>query len=226
MKNVIFILSFLLIFLTSCSNEEIDINTRSGFSIQQRSTENKSTNDTKNIVNPLEGNIEFTKVIMGVRNIELKTNTKISGNKKFDFEGPYQFNVLTGTSTPPIEPVSMEPGIYHKVAFEFANVLQSGNSFEIYGTFVNKKFSFDFEYTTDMEGVFEIKNKKGIEQIEGDIAQFILYLDLKGLFIGADINNISFENNIVKINASSNTELASVVKNNLQEVMDFERELD
>ncbi len=77
-----------------------------------------------------------------------------------------------------------------------------------------------------MEGLFEIKNKKGIQQIEGDISQFIIYLDLRGLFIGADINNISFEDNMVKINASSNPELASVVKNNLQKVMDFERKLD
>jgi len=227
MKNIIFILSLMVIFLTACSNEDLEINSKSSFSIQQRSTVNKPTNDTKNIVNPLKGDISFSKAIMGVRNIELKIKTKSSNkNNKFDFEGPYQFDVLEGTSTPAIVPIYMEPGIYHKVEFELANVLPSGNSIEIYGTFVSEQFSFDFEYTTDMEGIFEIKNKIGIQQFEGDISQFILTLDLKGLFIGVDTNNIRFENNIVKINASSNPELAIVLNDNLQKVMDFGREDD
>lgn len=227
MKNVIFILSLMLFSLTSCSDEEIGSYTKSGFSIQQRTTVNKPANDTKQTVNPLIGNITFTKVLMGVQNIKLKTNNKTKDkNEKFDFEGPYQFDVLTGTSTPTIKPIFMEPGIYHKISFELSNVLPSGNSFEIFGTFINDQFSFDFEFTTSIEGVFDIINKKGLEQFEGDISQFILYLDLKGLFIGADISYIRFENNIVKINASSNPELTSLLENNLQKVMEFEREFD
>jgi len=227
MKNVIFVLSLMLIFLTSCSNEDINLNTRSGFSILQKTTANKSTNDTKNIVNPLMGNIIFSKVHMGVRNIEIKNKNQISdNNNKINFIGPYQFDILEGFSTPTIEPIFIEPGIYDKVVFDLSRVLPSGNSIEIYGTFVSELFSFEFEYTTEMEGVFEIKNKKGLQQFEGDVSQFILYLNLEELFKGVDINNIQFENNIVKINALSNSVLASTIKNNLQNVMDFERELE
>jgi hypothetical protein len=231
MKKLIYFAAFFMITLISCSEDDPSVNTMTGFSIQQKTTLNKSTNKSKTLVNPLNGSITFTKVLIGVNNISIEQRDDISvkkPNHEIVFNGPFVFDILTGTSDPAIIPAQIEPGIYNKVKFGIDNVIPGGNSIIIKG---NYKFSnisaFNFEFTTDLTHEFEVENQNGFQISEGDIKQFILYLDIESLFDGVDISNLSFDtDNVVRINIHSNIDLNTKISQNLRIAMNLEMQDD
>ncbi len=231
MKKLIYFAAFLLFVLTSCNEEDSPLaTTKVGFSVQQQTSLNKSDGKNKTVVNPLNGNINFSKVLLGVTEISIKQKSDISekgSTQEISFSGPYVFDILSGTSNPPVAPVEIEPGKYSKLKFKIDNVLPEGNSILIYGTYQYNNISFDFEFTTDITQEFEIENKYGLQVSEGDISQFLLLLDIKALFEGIDITNLKFDfDNVVRINLSSNTELAKVISQNFNSAMCLEKDHD
>jgi hypothetical protein len=225
MKKLIYFATILALVFTGCTEDSPSVNTQAGFSIQQETSLNKSNEKTKTVVNPLNGNITFSKVLFGVSKISIKQENKDSKKEsEVTFNGPYVFNVLTGTSNPPIAPAEAEPGKYSEVSFKIDNVLPDGNSIEIYGTYEYNNISFNFEFTTDITHEFEIDNEHGLQISEGDIAQFILFLDVKSLFEGIDITHLKFDiDNVVRINLSSNSELSKVINYNFSSSMHFDK---
>ena len=230
MKKITFLAVFLLLFLNSCSEDgsRPEVNTRSGFSIRSIQDAGKSTQKTKAVVNPLNLNLNFTRAMLGVSEIEVHMRSEASegeGDQKVVFKGAYQFDVLTGKSNPAIEPVPVEPGVYNKAKFKIEPVLPGGNSIEIYGTFKNDLISFDFEFTSDIMAEIEVENEMGMQMNEGEMSEFVVYFDVKALFSGIDINQVEIgDDNVVRINATSNAEMVSKIEKNLKFAMHLEKE--
>lgn len=228
MKKLIYFAASLLFIFTSCTDDSPEINTKASFSIRQETSLNKSDGKSKTVVDPLNENISFSKVLFGVSDISIKQESETSENGSGDeisFKGSYVFDVLTGTSTPPIVPVEAEPGMYSEIKFKIDNVLPDGNSIVIYGNYENNNISFDFEFTTDITYEFDIKNENGLQITEGDIKEFILYLDIKSLFEGIDITTLKFDiDNVVRINLSSNPELLKLINSNFNSAMHLDLE--
>jgi len=230
MKKLIYFAALLLFIFTSCNEDGPSTSTKVGFSIKQETSLKKSDGKSKTVIDPLNGNISFSKVLFGVSEISIKQkndDSKKGSEQEISFKGPYAFNVLTGTSTPPVTPVEIEPGKYSEVKLKIDTVLPDGNSILIYGTYKKNNISFDFEFTADITQEFELENENGLQINEGEITQFLLLLDLKSLFDGIDITSLTFDfDNVVRINLSSNGELSKVISHNFNSAMHFEKDHD
>ncbi len=232
MKKLIYFAALLVFTLTGCNNQQDDpsANTMASFSVQQKTTLNKSTTKTKTVINPFNKNISFTKILIGISQISIEQKSESSGTKsehQISFQGPFIFDVLNKTSEPAIAPVPVDPGKYSELKFKVDHVLPGGNSILIAGTYSYNNISFDFEFTTDITQEFEVNNENGLQINEGDIKQFILYFDIPSLFEGIDITKLTFDaDNVVRINLSKNSEVAKMINANMDNALDLDLEND
>ena len=215
MKHSVYLTSILLIFMVgfnSCKkNDEV---ANATFSIKQKNLQLKGTDS---------GTFTFSKALVGVSKIDFEFETD-SNDQDFKYKGVYQFNVLTGKSLPPIKPVELMPGTYHDLEIDIDDVLSSGNSIEISGTYDDGHL-YHFEFTSTDDEDYDIEDTQGISVAKGTTVNFVLYLDLKALFKGVDFSRAKVDNdNIIRINSLSNPDLASIVENNLDNIMDFDQD--
>ena len=213
MKKTIFLLATILIFtISSCKKD--DANADAKFSVKQKATTLKSVQT---------GTFSFSKALVGVSEIDFETETGTE-DQDFEYEGLYQFNVLTGTSTPAISPVVITPGTYHELEVGIDNVLTSGKSIEISGTYTDGT-SYQFEFTSTLEEDYDIENAVGINATVGQTTDFVLELDLVPLFNGVDFSKaVRDSDNIIRINSASNSNLASIIENNFDVIMNFDND--
>lgn len=213
MKQAIFLLAVLLIFtISSCKKD--DVNAMAKYSVKQKSSTLKSTNS---------GNFTFSKALIGISEIDFEIETG-SDDQDFEYGGEFQFNALTGTSSPAINLVEITVGTYHELEFNVDNVLTSGNSIEVSGTYDNGT-TYQFEYSSNLNQDYDIQNTTGINVTVGQTVNFVLYLDLKALFNNVDFSTANVDNdNIIRINATSNSNLASIIDNNFDNTMDFDED--
>ncbi len=211
MKQSVFLLAILLIFtITSC--KEDGKNAKANFSVKQKNTTLKSTNS---------GTFTFTKALIGISEIDLEIEVGAT-EREIEFEGAYQFNILAGTSTPVISPMEIEPGAYHELEINVDNVLASGKSIEIAGKYDNGNI-YQFEFSSNLNEDYDIVDENGITAASGETINFVLYLNIEALFSGVDFGAAVVDNdNIIRINSDSNSNLASIIENNFDNIMDFD----
>ncbi len=223
-KNVLLLASLIMVFFISCNND--DPSSKSTFSIQQKTVLRKSSVNKQATSNAMVGTFTFSKVLVGVSKIKLETEFEMDDAEtedEIEYNGPFEFDVLNGTSTPAVQPIEMAPGLYHELEFNIDNVLSSGNSIEVSGTFNDGVSDYQFEFTSTMEEEYEIENVNGIDLNVNATTNFVLFLELEALFDGVDFSNIVIdEDNVIRINSSSNSEIASLIENNLEHIMEFE----
>ncbi len=224
-KNVLLITSLFMVFFISCNTD--DPNSKMTFSIQQKTVLRKSTVNNKQAnVNALVGTFTFSKVLVGVSKIKFETEFEtddIEGEDEIEYNGSFEFDVLNGTSTPAVLPIEMAPGLYHELEFNIDNVLSSGNSIEVSGTYNDGVSDYEFEFTSTIEEEYEIENVNGVDLNVNETTNFVLFLELEALFDGVDFSNIVVdEDNVIRINSSSNSEIASQIENSLEHIMEFE----
>ncbi|MCF6222677.1 MAG: hypothetical protein L3J34_03000 [Flavobacteriaceae bacterium] len=224
-KNVLLLTSFLMVFFISCNNE--DPSSQSTFSMQQKTVLRKSSIANKQgTSNALIGTLTFSKVLVGVSKIKFEKEFEMDDDEneeEMEYRGAYTFDVLNGTSTPAVLPIEMTPGLYHEIEFDVDNVLSSGNSIEISGTFNDGVSNYEFEFTSTMEEEYEIENENGIDLNVNEITNFVLFLELEGLFDRIDFSDVVVdEDNVIRINSNSNTDIASQIENNFEHIMEFE----
>ncbi|MEA2042780.1 MAG: hypothetical protein U9N85_09545 [Bacteroidota bacterium] len=212
MKQTIFLTATILIFIiSSCKNDE---NANAKFSVKQKETTLKSTKSET---------FDFTKALIGISEIDFEIEPD-SEDQDFEYEGKFQFDILTGTSSPAISSVEIAPGTYHELEIDVDNVLTSGKSIEIFGTYNGIK-SAQFEFTSTLNEDYDVQNTTGIKATTDETVNFVLYLDLEALFDGVDFTAADVDNdNIIRINASSNSDLASIIENNLDDNMDYDND--
>ena len=211
MKQTIFFVTTMLILLFSSCKKD-DENAYAKFSVKQKVSTLKSTNS---------GTFTFSKALIGISEIDFEIETG-SDDNDFEYEGRYQFNILTGASSPAISSTKITPGTYHELEINIDNVLTSGKSIEISGTYDNGT-TYQFEFTSTLNEDYDIENTTGINANAGETVNFILSLNLEALFNGVDFTTADVDNdNIIRINSSSNSNLASIIENNLDNIMDFD----
>ncbi len=213
MKQTFFLVVTMLIFtISSCKKD--DDNAYAKFSVKQKTSTLKSTNSET---------FTFSKALIGISEVDFEIETG-SYDQDFEYEGAYQFNILTGTSSPAISSVEITPGTYHELEINIDNVLTSGKSIEISGTYDNGTI-YQFEFSSTFNEDYDIENTTGINANTGETVDFVLSLDLEALFNGVDFTTANIDNdNIIRINSSSNSNLASIIENNLDNIMDFDND--
>lgn len=217
------------VFFTSCSSD--DPSTKSTFSIEYKPLLNKTSTLSKEASDiNMNGSFSFTDVMLGVSDIEFEKEYEVDNveiEEEIEYEGSFQFDVLNGTSSPSILPIDLEAGVYHELEFEIDNVLDSGNSIEITGSYSDGVSEYAFEFASTMEEEIEIENEMGINLNINETVHFVLYLQLESLFYGVDFSNAMVDDDgIIRINSNSNSEIASLIENRLENIMEFEDDED
>ena len=201
---------------SSCKKESNSPDAKADFTMQEKSTANRNA-QAKAI-----GSFTFTKALVGVKKV--KFEMEHNGNDQdYKYKGAYTFDVLTGTSTPPIQPVDIQPGTYKKIKVKIDNVLPSGNSIEIAGTYEVAGMSYQFEFTSTSDQEYEVENPNGISVQQGHTVTFVVELDLQSLFSGVDFATATVDTDgVIRINDTSNSALQDIIENNFDDIMDCE----
>ncbi len=218
MKNSIInllVIALLLLTDTSCHKPKDDQpEARATFSIKANGL---TVSRMRNL-----GSYSFSKAKLGVSKVKFKKEVG-DDDQEYKYEGAYTFNILDGTSQPQLNPVGITPGKFKKVKIKVDNVMPSGNSIEIKGAYAENGTEYLFEFTSTMDEDLEIENPTGIQVDENQLVHFVVYIDLESLFNGVDFSTATVGNDgIIHINDNNNSDLADIIEDNFDDVMDFD----
>lgn len=213
MKTKIILLVALTFFVfTGCDKD--DDSAKAKFSIEQMNVVKKSF---------AAGTFTFSKALIGISEIDFEIETGTE-DQDYEYKGAFEFNVLTGTCSPVLKTVEIEPGTYHELEIEVDVVLASGKSIEISGTYDDGTL-YQFEFTSTEEEEYDIENTTGIQASLEETTYFTLHLELVALFNGVDFSTATVDvDNIIRINSTSNSTLASIIEENLENIMEFDED--
>jgi len=220
MKTTLKLLSILLVFtaLSSCKKDKKET-AEAKFTVKEKNTAAKSLKKLPSTVS-----FDFTRAVVGVKKV--KFEREVNGDDQdYKYKGNYSFDILTGTSTPPLPTVEIEPGVYHKLKVKFDNVLPTGNTLEIDGTATVGGVNFKFEFTSKDDTEYEVENPSGLPVNPGDAVTFVLQIDLESLFTGVDFATATVDaDGVIRINENSNSNLQDLIEENFDDVMDFDED--
>ena len=200
---------------SSCKKES-DPDAKADFTMQEKSTANHNA-QAKAI-----GSFTITKALVGVKKVKFEMEHS-DNDQDYKYKGAYTFDVLTGTCTPAIHPVDVQPGTYKKIKVKIGNVMPSGNSIEIAGTYDIGGMSYQFEFTSTSDQEYEVENPNGISVQQGHTVTFILQLDLRSLFSGVNFATATVgTDGVIRINNTSNPVLQDIIETNFDDIMDCE----
>ncbi|MGZ2369597.1 hypothetical protein ACXR6G_07405 [Ancylomarina sp. YFZ004] len=186
----------------------------------------------KAITNPVvkaitSQSLTFTEAYMGIKEMEIERDSDDDSLEvEYEWEGPYKVNLLTGVSEPEMDLINIEPGIYNEFEADIDNVLDGNLSFVVKAKFTgvdNVEYNVVFE--TDEEFELEIESEIGIEISETVVNNLLLTIDLNVLFQDIDFSTaVVSEGNIILLNKDSNSELAKLIEDKIDDVTDFEED--
>ncbi len=211
----LFVVLALVATFSSCKKNSSP-DAKADFKMQEKSTANR------NALARSIGSFTFTKALVGVKKVKFEMEHG-DNDQEYKYKGAYTFDVLTGTSTPSIQAVDMQPGTYKKIKVKIDKVMSSGNSIEIAGTYAVGGLSYQFEFTSTSDQEYEVENPNGISVQQGHTVTFVLELDLQSLFSGVDFATATVDaDGIIRINNSSNPVLQDIIEDNFDDIMDCE----
>ena len=172
----------------------------------------------------------FNQVLLGVTELEfeLLNDENDDGDDEIEFEGQFIVDLINGTSTPDFGIATIAPGIYEEIELEMDPILDGGLSIFVSFEFTNdNREAVTVEYGNSDELEFEIENDYGFNIEAGVTNQILVMFDLDALFAGIDLNTATADNDgIVRINKSSNADLASTIDSNLDQILDAGKDDD
>lgn len=215
--------------LSSCSESESD-----DPSVAKVQLEMKAITDLSSIKNGRNANsgLEFMEILVGVTEIELELDDDSNGDDddddddkddEIEFEGRFIVDLIKGTSTPNFGQVSIAPGNYKEIEIEMEPILQNGNTMFIAFEFLPDGASTPVrvEYSNKFDIEFEFEKQSGFALDGGDLMKLLVLVDLDALFLGVDLNSASDDaDGTIRINANSNTDLANIVADNLDDAIE------
>lgn len=164
----------------------------------------------------------FEKALLGVRKFEFETTEDDDlddDSNEVEFEGSYVVDLIAGTSDPEFVNGKLTPGFYEEFEIELGRTLADNNTVLI--VFKYKPAEGDsvtVEFSSKSELEFEYEDDNGFEIQEGNLSNFLVLFNLDVLFEGVDLSKATVsDDGIIRINDSSNTSLASIVKNNFDD---------
>ncbi len=218
MKRAILLSIIALAFVmnTSCKKNDDVKGAKAKFTVKEK-TSNRLAAKGASV-----GTFTFTKAEIGISKVDFEIQTNTNDNE-YEYEGNYTFDILTGTSTPPIPYVEVDPGTYHDLEIKVDRTLSGGNSIDIVGIYTIAGVSYNFEYTSTMDEDYDIENMEGVRIDPNSTVTFTLYIDLPSLFSGLDFASaIVGPNNVIQINNQVNSNLAETIEDRFDDVMDFD----
>ena len=183
--------------------------------------------------------IVFTEAYLGVTEIEFESLeeeeaegsediTDLDGdgeddNEEIEFEGLFIVDLLNGVSTPDFGVAELEAGIYEEMEFEMEPILEGDVTL-----FVALDYTPDgaaestrIEYSTSQEMEYELENEAGFAIEEGSLNQILVVVNLDAMFEGVDFSLASADmDGVVRINEDSNSDIASIIFQNLEDFME------
>jgi hypothetical protein len=164
----------------------------------------------------------FNEVLLGVTELEFELLNEENDDDDIEFEGLFIVDLINGTSTPDFGIASIAPGIYEEIELEMDPILYGGLSIFVGFEFINADSeAVTVEYGNSDALDFEIENDSGFNLEAGVTNQILVMFDLDALFAGIDLNAATADNDgIIRINKSSNADLASAIDSNLDQILD------
>ena len=233
-STVLTLLIGLVILLQSCNNSDPGL---SDIKLTMKATTSLSTiNPSGRLANT---GLVFTDVVIGVTEIEFETfeedEAEDSGeiedadddgeddNEEVEFEGNFVVDLIAGTSNPDFGQADIAPGFYEEMEIELSPILEGDITI-----FVAFDYTPDgavdpvrYEYSTDAEMEFELEPEGGFFLDEGALNQMLVLIDLDAMFANIDLNTATADiDGVVRINGSSNADLAAQIASNLEDVME------
>lgn len=175
--------------------------------------------------------LEFIEVRVGVTEMEFETLEEDSAedsegeddNEEVEYEGEFIVDLIAGTSNPDFGITDLAPGLYEEMEIEMEPIMEDGNTM-----FVAFNYTLEganepirFEYSNKYELEFEIEDEAGFQIDEGTVNQMLILIDLDALFANVDLSTASADvDGVVRINATSNSDLAAAIERNLDSFID------
>ncbi|MFY9153229.1 MAG: hypothetical protein WAO52_14530 [Prolixibacteraceae bacterium] len=122
--------------------------------------------------------------------------------------GPYLVDILSGTGS--IDQVTVLPGTYKKVDFDFATGSENnGHSIVLSGTFTNALgTAIPFKLTSEIAETVQLPLAgNGVQIISGGIVSISILFDVNNWINKLDLNTAAVNNGEIIINSSENQEL-------------------
>ena len=239
MKNLIWILllSASLVF-QSCDNGVDPAMTQTEMTFKAVTSQNTINSNGRTEVTGLE----FTSALLGVTEIEIEgpeseevedgeeeSEEGEEEENEIEYEGEFVIDLLNGTSTPDLGVAELPAGNYTELEVEMSPILEDGNTLFLAFNFIPDGASdlVYVEYTNQSVLELEIEDPNGIVLEEGAISALIVQLDLDALFSNIDLSNATAdEDGVIRINATSNTDLAYAIAANLANALEVGEDND
>ncbi len=219
--------------LQSCSDSDDPSATR--VDLEMKATTSLSTLKSGRTKN---SGLEFQEVLIGVTELEFETleedDAEENGeyddedgdgeddNEEVEFEGRFVVDLINGTSTPDFGVSTVVPGVYEEIEIEMEPILEGGNTMFIAFEFTPEGADpVNVEYSNKYDLEFEIERDAGFTLDDGALNRILIIFDLDALFDGVDLNTASADTDgVVRINENSNADLADIIENNLDDVLE------
>ncbi len=164
----------------------------------------------------------YSEAKVSLSDIDIDFEPESGQDQEMEFEGNYTFDLLSSDGTNEVE---LAAGTYTELEFDMSANLNGGSSMIVRGTAESNGNSYDFEFATSMEGEFEIESEDGETAEEGSNVDFILLMDLDGMFAGVDFANAVIDSdNVIRINENSNEAIRALIEANIASNMSFDSE--
>ena len=180
----------------------------------------------------------FRQVVLGVTELEFETleeneaedvtdgqdgdDDGENDNEEIEFDGPFEVDLIAGTSTPDFGVANIAPGIYEEMEMEIGPVLDNGNSVFIAFDIPREgqdTLKIQYAYTGEIE--IEIEHEGGFQIDGGALNPMLILLDLDSLMSGIDFSQaIADSDGIIRLNNTSNSSLADIIDSNFDSALE------
>jgi hypothetical protein len=235
MKNLIKLMAAAMIIVAvSCSKNNTDTGTGIAVSFKATTSLLAGSPSSSQVTKSSEAaGFTFSEALIGIKQIELKreeeqfSDSAMAHNPmnkhKFDFEGNYLIDLLTGISTPDIGFADFVPGTYNKFESETARLVPGGKSISVIGSYTDPASKvYNFNFSTKAEFEFEFESDSGFVLTEGKVMEMLININLPLLFSTVDFSKGTADaNGIIVIDETTNTELFKSIKHNIHSIGDM-----
>jgi hypothetical protein len=217
MKTTLFALMMMaMTMLISCNDNEPAME---GLNLTMKATTSTSKINKSGRIQ--SGGYSFKTAMLGVKEFEFETAEDDDNNdddsEEVEFKGSYVVDLIAGTSNPEFINGTLTPGLYEEFEIELGRTLANGNT--MFFAFKFKPATGDsvrVEFSSKETLEFEFEDDNGFEVKEGTFKNFLVLINLDDLFSGVDLSKATAsEDGVIRINDTSNSSLASIVKSNL-----------
>ena len=231
---IILITIALSVLLSSCSDGDDPMLAR--VEVKMKATTSNAT--IQKSARTAGNELIFREVLLGVTELELEKLDDDDDNEndssddndngdddddEIEFEGNFVVDLIEATSNPDFGIANIAPGLYEEIELEMSPILEGGNTIFVVIEYLPDGASepFIIEYSNKEELEIEFERDSGFRLDEGSLNQMLVLLDLDLLFEGIDFSAADADTDgTIRINANSNSGLASKIEANLERALE------